>query len=327
MKHFLPLIFFLTPLIAFSQWHQADTVLLLMGSRYELSAVHEDSVLAQQSIEAGIKEIQRIENLISSWKEGSQTSLVNKNAGVQAITVDEELFSLIQRSFKISNLTDGYFNIAFEPLAELWSKKGKTGQLPTTEEIDSARQLVDIKNVLIDKENSTVFLKLKGMKIGFGAIGKGYSANMAKKVMLDLGIKNGMVNAGGDLSIWGNNLENQPWKIGIADPDKKESFVAWLDLTNASIVTSGNYEKFIEIKGKRYTHIVNPTTGFPVEGVKSVTIISPDAELSDALATSVFVMGVEKGLELINRLKNIECLIIDDQNKYWQSKGLRLNFY
>jgi thiamine biosynthesis lipoprotein len=145
--------------------------------------------------------------------------------------------------------------------------------------------------------------------------------------MMVMGIENGMVNAGGDLTIWGMNVDQSKWKIGIADPDKKTEFIAWLELTDISIVTSGNYEKYLEINGKKYTHIINPLTGYPVEGIKSVTLISPDAELSDALATSVFVMGVNDGLALVNQLKNVECLIIDEAGKYWQSKGLDIHFY
>ncbi len=327
MKLLLPFVFLFTSTQVFCQLHQADSVLLLMGSRYEITAVHEDKSIAEQSIKAAIQEIERIEQLISSWNPSSQTSEINRNAGLKTVKVDKELYQLIERSLKVSKLTNGYFNIAFGPLSELWKEYSYENQLPPADKIKAALQLIDVSLIQIDQENQSIFLKEKGMKIGFGAIGKGYSANQAKKIMQELGIQNGMVNAGGDLTVWGKAKNDKAWKIGIADPDKKSGYIAWLELSNTSIVTSGNYEKYVTINGKKYTHIINPKSGMPVEGVKSVTILSPDAELSDALATSVFVMGVEKGLELIDRLKNTECLIIDDKNHYWQSKGLNLNFY
>ncbi len=297
-----------------------------MGSRYELTAIHENVRVAEKAVVKGIEEIHRIEKLISSWDPQSQTSEINTNAGNKPVVVDRELFDLIGRSLKVSELTNGVFDISFGPLGKLWNiENGK--QLPSQQKIDSTRKLVNYKNIILDAANCSVFLSIPGMKIGFGAIGKGYSANRAKAIMRSLGIKNGMVNAGGDLTTWGHTIENKGWKIGIADPDKKEKYTGWIEVKNVSVVTSGNYEKFIEIDGKKYTHIIDPRTGYPSEGVKSVTIISPDAELSDALATSVFILGVGEGLKLISKLKNVECLIIDEKNQFWQSKGMKLNFY
>lgn len=307
--------------------YQADTVLLLMGSRYEVYAIHENETLARKAILAGISEIQRIEKLISSWDPNSQTSMINKNAGIKPVAVDRELYDLIYRCKKVSELTDGAFDISFGPLGSLWDINQPHTQIPEQTTIDSALLLVNYQDIIMDTAQQTVFLKQKGMKIGFGAIGKGYSANRAKQVMQTMGIKDGLVNAGGDLTAWGKTVAGEEWKIGIADPDKKEEYVGWLQINNSSVVTSGNYEKYIYIKGKKYTHIIDPKNGYPVEGLKSVTIISPDAELSDALATSVFVMGVQKGLNLINRLKNIECVMIDDKNDIYQSKGVNLNYY
>ena len=142
-----------------------------------------------------------------------------------------------------------------------------------------------------------------------------------------MGIEHGMVNAGGDLIAWGKQENGKPWQIGIADPSGEKEYIAWLTINDMSVVTSGNYEKYVIINGERFGHIINPKTGWPVSGIKSVTLISPDAELSDALATSVFVLGVEDGMNLVNRLKSVDCLIIDDQNKIWTSDNLELNYY
>jgi thiamine biosynthesis lipoprotein len=311
----------------FGQLPSSRTVLNLMGSRFELVAIHEDEEKCKTANREAIEEIRRIENLISSWKVTSETYQINKNAGIQPVKVSEELFNLIERSKKVSDLTDGAFDISFASVDPVWTFDGRTIEAPDTAIVNQSVKNINYQNIVLDKSNLTVYLQKPGMKIGFGAIGKGYAANMAMKKMKSLGIDNGLVNAGGDLICWGHDEDGKSWKIGIADPEKKEEFIAWLNIDNMSVVTSGNYEKYVIIDGKKYGHIINPASGFPVKGIKSVTVVSPDAELSDALATSVFVMGVQKGLELINRLKNVDCLLVDDHNKMWTSDKLELNNY
>ena len=298
-----------------------------MGSRFEISAIHENKRTAKAAVMAAVSEIDRIENLISSWKSTSQTSEINAQAGVKAVDVDQELFQLIKRSIKVSELTGGAFDITFAGLGDLWKFDGSMKSIPDTSEIEAKIELVDYRHIELNGDKASVFLKNKGMRIGFGAIGKGYAANRAKMVMKEHDIQNGLVNAGGDLVAWGLNSEGENWKIGIADPQDHQKSIVWLEISEMSVVTSGNYEKFIELDGTRYAHIIDPRTGFPVSGIKSVSVISPNAEVSDALATSIFVLGTKKGIELVNKLKNIECLIIDDENKFIQSNGLNLNFY
>jgi len=180
----------------------------------------------------------------------------------------------------------------------------------------------------LDVQQQTVFLREKGMKIGFGAIGKGYSANRAKAVMEKIpGVAGGVVNASGDLLAWGQSNHKDGWSIQIADPKDKSKALGWIRLNNLAIVTSGDYEKYFTSNDIRYAHIINPKTGYPITGIKSATIICPDAEISDALATSVCVMGVEKGLELINKLNGVECMMIDADDKIYTSEKLQLNYY
>ncbi len=311
----------------FAQHNTDRKVLSLMGSRFELVAVHKNELIRHEAIEAAIMEIRRIENLISSWDPNSATSLINRNAGIKPVQIPLELFNLIERANKVSKLTDGAFDISFSSIDPVWIFDGKTMDPPDSSVIAASAQNINYKNILLNRARQTVMLKNQGMKIGFGAIGKGYAANSAKKTMIQKGITDGMINAGGDLIAWGNQGDGTPWKIGIADPTKNKEYIAWLTASNQSIVTSGNYEKYVIIHGHKYGHIINPKTGYPVTGIQSVTIISPDAELSDALATSVFVLGVEKGLSLINQLKSTECLIIDDENQIWKSSKLQLNYY
>lgn len=298
-----------------------------MGSRFELVAVHENEEIRSEAINNAIMEIKRIESLISSWNPDSETSDINRNAGIKPVKISLELFNLIERANKVSKLTDGAFDITFSSMDSIWFFNGKPMDPLDSSVVAAAMQKINYKNILMNREAQTVMLKNHGMKIGFGAIGKGYAANCAKKTMVEKGISKGMINAGGDLIAWGNQEDGTPWKVGIADPSKKKDYIAWLTARDQSVVTSGNYEKYVIIHGKKYGHIINPKTGYPVVGIQSVTVISPDAELSDALATSVFVLGVKQGLSLINQLKNTECLIVDDQNKIWKSAHLQLNYY
>lgn len=303
-------------------------VLKLMGSRFEITAVAQDKAKAWAAINAGIQEIERIEKLISSWDPNSQTSAINRSAGKEAVKVDKELFDLIFRAQKISNLTNGAFDISFASMDPIWKFDGSMTQMPSDKIIKEAKANVNWENIELDMENQTVFLKEEGMKIGFGAIGKGYAANKAKYIMKEMeGVSGGLVNASGDLISWGVNVGDGSWLINITNPKEKELALGWLRINDMSVVTSGNYEKFVMFNGKRYAHIIDPLTGYPTKGVKSVTVVCSDAELADALATSIFVLGKEKGMRLVNQLKDIECLIVSDKDEILTSKNLKINYF
>lgn len=297
-----------------------------MGSRFEVTAVADNDTLSWKAINAAIDETRRIEKLISEWDSTSQTTAINRKAGIAPLKVDRELYDLIFRSIKVSKLTGGAFDISFAPLMKIWKLDNSTKKIPLQDVIDRTRAKVGFEKIILDPKEQTVFLQEKGMKIGFGGIGQGYVANRCKKIMMDLGIKSGLVNVSGDIITWGYQPDGKEWQVGIVDPTNKDTMISWLAASNMSVVTSGNYEKFVVVNGKRYGHIIDPRTGYPAEGVGSVTIISPDAEVSDALATGIFVMGIEKGLALINNLKGIECLIIDEAGKLHPSASLKLNF-
>ncbi|WP_299700420.1 FAD:protein FMN transferase [uncultured Pontibacter sp.] len=302
-------------------------VLLLMGTRFELVAVSEDEQLANQAIEAGIKEIQRIEALISEWQPTSQTSAINRSAGGMPVPVDEELYELIRRSLRISELTGGAFDITWAAADKVWKFDGSMTAMPDSQAVANSIRHIGYQKIQLIPETHSVYLKEQGMKIGFGAIGKGYAANKARDLMRSMGIKSGVVNAAGDLITWGKQADGQLWYIGIADPADKEKVFSWLTADHTAVVTSGSYEKYAEIDGKRYAHIIDPRTGYPVTGLKSVTIVCPDAELADALATAVFVLGKEEGLYLVNQLKGVECLMVTDENEMVPSDNLHLHFY
>ncbi len=300
----------------------------LMGVSFTFTAVAKSKRRGETAISESINEVKRIERLISSWDSTSQTSKINRNAGIAPVVVDDELFQLIKRSNKVSKITSGFFDVSFASLGKIWnfSTTGKA-RIPSKTAIAESIKYIGYKKIQLDEAKHTVFLTQKGMQIGFGAIGKGYAANRAKQIMLDLGIQGGVVNAGGDLISWGTKPEGGKWTVGIADPTDKDKIVSWLNVTDMAVVTSGNYEKFLEFNGKRYCHIINPKTGWPVENLRSVTVICNDAELADALATSVFVLGPRVGMELINHLQGIECYIIDAKGKMFYSTNLMKNYW
>ncbi|HQU70892.1 MAG TPA: FAD:protein FMN transferase [Calditrichia bacterium] len=301
-------------------------VLKLMGSRFEISAVSADPQVAWEAIRAAISEINRIEHLISSWDSLSQTSRINRMAGIEPVAVDPELYQLIERAKKVSVITGGAFDISYASMDRVWFYDGRMTALPSPEAIAASVALINYRDIELNPAQTTVFLRNKGMKIGFGAIGKGYAADRAKEVMLNLGIASGVVNAGGDLVAWGKQEDERDWQVGIADPRNKEDIISWLSTSEKAVVTSGNYEKFVELEGKTYGHIIDPRTGWPVGGLKSVTIICPSGELADALATSVFILGENDGLALINKMKGIECILVTADDELITSDHLMLNY-
>ena len=297
----------------------------LMGNTFEFTVVCHDKALAYQKIALAIDEVRRIENLLTTFDDNSQTNLVNRMAGISPVKVDREVFELIKRSLKISAVTDGAFDITYGSIDKrLWNFDKTMTSLPDAETAKSMVRLIDYRNVILNEQDCTVMLKEKGMRIGFGGIGKGYAADRAKSLLVHAGVQNGIVNAAGDLTTWGRQANQQPWTIGIAHPDNARAAFSWLNISDLAIATSGNYEKYILINGKKYSHTINPKTGMPVTGIKSVTIISPYAEIADAMATPVMVMGVQAGLNLINQINNLGCIIVDDNNNIYSTKNIRI---
>lgn len=297
-----------------------------MGNRFELSVVSADGTWANDCLDAAIDEISRIERVLTTFREDSQTNQINANAGIRPVQVDAEVFGLIERSLRLSALTQGAFDITYGSLDKrFWNFDTTMTALPDPKTARRMVRLINYRNVLLDPDQQTVFLKEKGMRIGFGGIGKGYAAEQAKRVLRERGVESGIVNAAGDLTTWGMQPNGKPWTIGIADPNlsTREAF-SYLAISNMAVATSGSYEKYALINGKRYAHTIDPKTGYPVSGMKSVTIIAPNAELADALATPVLVMGVRVGLDLINQMRHIACIIIDDNDVLYTSANIRL---
>lgn len=296
-----------------------------MGNNFTITVVAENEKTGNKNINMAIEEIRRIEKLLTTYKDDSQTNLINNNAGIKPVKVDLEVFNLIERTVGISKITQGAFDISYGSIDKsLWNFDKAMTKLPDAETALKMVHLIDYRNIILDKENTTVFLKEKGMRIGFGGIGKGYAAEMAKQILLKNNVESGIINASGDLSAWGLQPNGKRWTIGLADPDSPNAAFSYMEISNKAVATSGNYEKFVTINGKKYSHTIDPKTGLPITGIKSVTIIASNAEFADAMATPIAVMGIKAGLFLIDQIPDLYCIIIDDNNKIYTSKNINL---
>ncbi|WP_198666776.1 FAD:protein FMN transferase [Taibaiella helva] len=293
----------------------------LMGSDFELIVTGTSETRMQHLLQAGVDEIRRLERLLTEFDDSSDTGRINSQAGIAAVPVDPEVYALIGRCLRLSVLTQGAFDISSGALKRLYNFKGATPALPSPAQLEQALQRTGYRHIDTTKANE-VFLRREGMRIGFGAVGKGYAADCVRKLWQSEGVLSGVVNASGDLSAWGLRPDGQPWKVGIADPQQPDRILLWLPVDQASVATSGNYEQYFELNGIRYSHNIDPRTGQPAQWIKSATVVSPSAELSDALATAVTIMGIEIGLDLIDQLPGVHALIIDQENRVHTSQQI-----
>lgn len=299
----------------------------MLGSPFEMTVVATDTVQGNQFINQAIDEVNRIENLISDWIPTTQISKVNQNAGIAPVKVDQEVFELIERAIKISKLTNGAFDISYASMDKIWKFDGSMKEMPTPEAIKNSVAKVGYQNIILNEKESTIFLKNKGMKLGLGGIGQGYIADKVKALLIENGCKSGIVNVSGDIFAWGKQPDGKPWTVAIVNPMNKNNVFATFPLEDSAVETSGSYEKFVTFNGKRYSHIIDPRTGYPATGIVSVSVFAKTTELADALATGIFVLGIDVGLDLVNQIKGIECIIVDDKGVVHNSKNIDLKKY
>ena len=295
-----------------------------MGSKWVVTIVAKDSLTAERNIDTVIAEVSRIEFLISDWKPTSQVSQVNTNAGIKPIKVDREVFDLTSRALQLSKLTDGAFDISFAAMDRIWKFDGSMTAIPSAEVVKKSVEKVGYKNIILDSINTTIFLKFKGMKIGFGALGEGYAADRCREIMLSRGIKAGIVNGSGDMSTWGRQPNGKDWTIGITNPARPDATIAVLPLKGGSVVTSGSYEKFVTFNNTRYSHIINPATGYPATGLSSVTLFGPSAETANGFSTSMMVLGKDAALSFIKKSPAYRYIMITDQGEVISSPSLKI---
>jgi thiamine biosynthesis lipoprotein len=294
----------------------------LMGSAFELMVADEREEFAKLMLEEGIKEIRRIEELLSEFIPTSITSAINQYDRIQPLPVTPEFYALIERCIGISSLTDGCFDISVSPLKKLYSFRNEDFTMPSRKLINEALDKVGYRKISLHKESSSISFTHPGMQISFSAIGKGYASDRVKQLWLNNGVKSGFINASGDLNAFGSRPDGSQWKIGIANPSNRNQVLMHIPLHNASAATSGDYEQHFIYRNNRYSHNLNPFTGLPLSGIQSVTVFSPGAELSDALATAVYVKGIMEGIKFINQLPQTHCIIIDDRHQVHFSKNL-----
>lgn len=299
----------------------------LLGSPFEITVVAKDSIQGNLFSDLAITEVRRIENLISDWIPTSQISKVNHNAGISPIKVDKEVYDLVDRATKISKLTSGAFDISYASMDRIWKFDGSMKEMPTPEEIRKSVEKVGYQNIILNPNETTIFLKNKGMKLGLGGIGQGYIADKIKVLLQEKGCKSGLVNVSGDINTWGKQPDGQSWTVGIVNPMNKNKVFATFPLDDSAVETSGSYEKYVTFNGKRYSHIIDPRTGYPATGIVSVSVFAKQTEIADALATGIFVMGVEVGLDLVNQLKGIGCIIVDDKGVIHTSNNIDIKKY
>jgi len=286
-----------------------------MGSAFELGLLADQKEVAEDLLTLGVDEIKRIEQLLSEFRDDSITHQINRDAGLRPTILKAEVFHLLQRCWQISNLSEGAFDITIGPLKSIYQFKNKSFDFPASEVIQEKLQLVGFDLVELNPEKSTIFLTKKGMKLSFAAIGKGYAADKVKALWKAKGVQSGYINASGDLCAFGNQVNNLPWTVGIANPTHKDKILLNLKVSERAIATSGDYEQHFLYRGKRYSHSLNPKSGLPLSGIKSVSVISPSAELSDALATVIYTLGETSGIDFVNLLPQTHAIIINEEDE------------
>jgi FAD:protein FMN transferase len=291
----------------------------LMGTRVSVELWADDEARGRELVDEVIREYRRVDDAMSTYKPDSEISRVNASAAESPMVISDELFSLVERSLELSVASDGAFDISYDSVGYLYDFRAR--QRPTDEQIKQRLQAVNYRHIVLDGERHTIFFKTAGVRINLGGIAKGWVVERAAAMLRARGVEHALLNAGGDTRVLGDR-RGQPWIVGIRHPRVADEVVTRLPLVDEAISTSGDYERYFEENGRRYHHILNPATGRPTEGVLTVTVIGPDGTLTDGLDTAIFVLGVEKGLELIEAYPGYETIIVDAAGKVSYSKGL-----
>jgi thiamine biosynthesis lipoprotein len=287
-----------------------DTRADVMGTFVSIVAVAGSEGAGRGAISFAFAELDRIDGLMSDYKDDSQLSVVNRQGFDRAVEVGSELFFVLARSVEYSEISDGAFDVTVGPVVDLWRKAGEEGRKPSAEELSRAKEKTGYKKLLLDRKKKTVRFAVDGMRIDLGAIAKGYAIDRAVEAMKAAGAVGGLVDVGGDIRCFGKPARKSQWVIGLQDPDVDRDILLALGLVNMSVATSGDYRRFVVVDGEKYGHIMNPASGSSVRDFASVSVIAPSAIDADALATVVSVVGAVKGLDLIESLSRTEALLL-----------------
>jgi thiamine biosynthesis lipoprotein len=293
-----------------------------MGTLVKITVIARSELIAQAAATAGFAEIRRLEELLSTWIPTSELSRVNASAGKTPVLVGPETLTIIQRAMQAAEMTGGGFNIAIGPAVDAW-RVTEGQRIPTESELDALRPLVDLQAVHVNVQERTIFLEKTGMRIDVGGIGKGYAADQAVDAIRRAGAVAGVVALSGDIKTFGRLPGGMMFPVGIQHPREDEAVLAWIDLKDEAISTAGDYERFFERDGIRYHHILDPRTLQPARSCQSVTVIAREGVWADGLDTGIFVMGPERGMELVEQLPDVEAIIIDAEGHLLVSSGLK----
>ena len=302
---------------AHAEWHAREAA--IMGTRIAVEVWREDSAAAEAAIDAVIAEMHRIDALMSVYKPESRLSEVNRDAANRPVKVEPELAGLISRALEFSELSGGAFDITYASVGYLYDYRDR--RHPTDAQIEAALPAINWRHVVVDPAASTVRFLRPGVRIDLGGIAKGHAVDSSIAILAARGITNATVTAGGDSRILGDR-RGRPWVVGIRHPDERGRVIARIPLEDAAISTSGDYERYFDEDGVRYHHIIDPKTGKSPHGIRSVTVIAPSSTLAEGLTKSVFIMGPERGLALVESQPDVDAVVVTAEGKVLYSKGL-----
>ncbi len=290
----------------------------VMGTDLVLTVRGADPSVLDAALDAAEAELRRVEDLMTDWRPSPLTTL-NATAGTGPVKVPAELLAIVARALELARITKGAFDISYAGAGKLWDFKAVPPSLPSDAELTQALTRVGWRRVTVDADAGTISLP-EGFRLGLGGIAKGYGVDRAMQVLRDRGIAHAVVNAGGDMKVLGEDSDG-PWEVAVKHPRDRARVMGLLRLSNAAVVTSGDYERFFELDGRRYHHILDPTTGRPATGCMSATVTAPSAELADALATACCVSGPAAALRWAAQLPGVELLCVDMQGRIHRSSG------
>lgn len=303
-----------------AQWHSDSRE--LMGTRVSIELWSENAEAGRNAIEAVMAEMQRLDMMMNPWNPASELSRVNREASSSPVVTTPEIMSVLERAQHYSRLSAGAFDISFASVGQYYDYR--TGEAPDKEQLTRERGNIDFRAIVLDADAGSVAITRHGLQIDLGGIAKGYAVDRGIDILQRQGIVAAVITAGGDSRILGD-LGDRPRTIGIRHPRREGEYVAMIPLADTAISTSGDYERFFMRGEVRFHHILDPDTGRSAQGVQSATVLAPLAIDTDALSTTTFVLGVERGLELINRLEGVDAIIIDGEGKLHYSADLLLN--
>jgi thiamine biosynthesis lipoprotein len=295
----------------------AAGLVVVHGARPQMGTIWEITIATYEKprrevsdvVDEAFAEIARVDQALSDWRDGTELYEVNRHAGLGPVAVSQDMYDVVERAHHFSEISDGAFDITFNVMWGVWDFKKRPATLPDAGQISRRLALINYRNVVLDAEARTIFLRQKGMKLGLGGIGKGYAVDRVCMLLEKHGLRHYIVAGGGDIRVAGSRGKD-PWRLAVKHP-RQQGVLYLLDMTDVAVATSGDYESYFVLNGKRYHHILDPKTGHPARGVSSVTIIAPQATDADALSTAVFVLGVEKGMALLKAIPEVEAIVVD----------------